>query len=127
MLLFNVLVYDSIFSICNISKHHMLLFNLSCMDRFLHLRQISKHHMLLFNKVKNKLIIIGGIFQNIICYCLTIPITGMHGFPRKFQNIICYCLTIEKTSFFNFFFQKKNDFMGFSNIFTNRPIKFNLS
>ena len=44
-----------------------------------------------------------------------------------FQNIICYCLTIEKTSFFNFFFQKKNDFMGFSNIFTNRPIKFNLS
>ena len=45
----------------------------------------------------------------------------------RFQNIICYCLTIEKTSFFNFFFQKKNDFMGFSNIFTNRPIKFNLS
>ena len=52
-----------------------------------------------------------------------VPYTATH---HEFQNISCYCLTIEKTSFFNFFFQKNNDFITFFNVFTNRPFNFSL-
>ena len=98
-----------------------------CKRLHIHGISISKHHMLLFNLCNDSVHRSTQVFQNIICYCLTLWADKIKEIAKEFQNIICYCLTIEKTSFFNFFFQKKNDFMGFSNIFTNRPIKFNLS
>ena len=50
--------------------------------------------MLLFKKWKTFGFPIEGIFQNILCYCLT------SCYPRRkcrlytFQNILCYCLTL---------------------------------
>ena len=65
---------------------------------------ISKHFMLLFN-----------------------PINDDNNITRSlFQNISCYCLTNEKSLFLNRFFTKKNDFITFFNVFTNRPFNFSL-
>ena len=65
---------------------------------------ISKHLMLLFN-----------LFNAFKAFSLS-----------SFQNISCYCLTNEKSLFLNRFFTKKNDFITFFNVFTNRPFNFSL-
>ena len=87
-------------------------------------------------------------FQNISCYCLTDRTVAQIRFPfsiskhlmllfnekgtctlihfPSFQNISCYCLTNEKSLFLNRFFTKKNDFINFFNVFTNRPFNFSL-
>ena len=60
-----------------ISKHPMLLFNKK------HERgkgadgHISKHPMLLFNRFAGNLDIGTRIFQNILCYCLTVSCPAM--------------------------------------------------
>ena len=61
-----------ILGVSYISKHHMLLFNCTAHFFYCIFNQISKHHMLLFNKYVNKKKSAGKVFQNIICYCLTI-------------------------------------------------------
>ena len=81
--------------------------------------------MLLFNTYTTASAL-DSPFQNISCYCLTNqPVPNVTA-AYTFQNISCYCLTIEKTSFFNFFFQKNNDFIIFFNVFTNHPFNFPL-
>ena len=65
-------------------------------------------------------------FQNISCYCLTMFFTDFFFGILSFQNISCYCLTNEKSLFLNRFFTKKNDFITFFNVFTNRPFNFSL-
>ena len=104
MLLFNSYTIPTLEGDFLISKHLMLLFNGQNWGVKCRSDKISKHLMLLFN----------GFWRESTTRIFA------------FQNISCYCLTIEKTSFFNFFFQKNNDFIIFFNVFTNHPFNFPL-
>ena len=55
-----------------ISKHPMLLFNMRSRLWRIQGRSISKHPMLLFNDKSTTKPANKRIFQNILCYCLTI-------------------------------------------------------
>ena len=58
------------------------------------IRFISKHPMLLFNELCSWDNWSCVIFQNILCYCLTIIGNVACLQLQVFQNILCYCLTL---------------------------------
>ena len=98
-----------------ISKHLMLLFIASANAWVLPNKTISKHLMLLFILhfhylsdifiyFKTSYVIVylltfacnlcSFIFQNILCYCLSITALIDEPIGLIFQNILCYCLSI---------------------------------
>ena len=59
---------------------------------------ISKHRMLLFIGGKITDISDRFIFQNIVCYCLSIFDSSFSSSSLSFQNIVCYCLSLSRTT-----------------------------
>ena len=55
--------------------------------------RISKHRMLLFIKEPDSTPDKNPGFQNIVCYCLSLPVTPWLLICTSFQNIVCYCLS----------------------------------
>ena len=76
-----------------ISKHRMLLFITYCSCVLVLFNFISKHRMLLFIPIipENWKLIV--LFQNIVCYCLSMALLAISSVMFSFQNIVCYCLS----------------------------------
>ena len=92
MLLFIELRVFTVDGISKISKHLMLLFIRFIIHEIFDLIFISKHLMLLFISLAPKLNNIGGVFQNISCYCLSVAQLNGLSNPNYFKtsHVIVY-------------------------------------
>ena len=87
-------------SFIEISKHLMLLF-ISAIDYSISWNyKISKHLMLLFIYTTHCTIYNVFLFQNISCYCLSLPAAQEIAEYWEFQNISCYCLSMDRKGLF---------------------------